>query len=117
MKYEFKRSVHIAGKDFPKGVSEVSEVQESHAHFLRYVKAGYIVDHKVIEPVKIEHNAVRAKIILDRLAEKQMTKIEDAPDEVQLPLDMEPVAEASEVVPVEPPKEEKKKGGRPKKQG
>ena len=71
MMYQFHASLHIAGKDFPRGVHEVEKKQELHPHFLTYVKAGLISEAKP-KPKENQKSAdLKNKQLLDKLVKER----------------------------------------------
>lgn len=70
MHYKFNQSVHIAGKDFPRGTHEVSEKVELDPHFLKYVGCGFISEAEVVPVVSLESPQERNERLLNKLVEK-----------------------------------------------
>ena len=71
MLYKFNQALHVAGKDFPRGVHEVLEKQELHPHFLRYVGLGLIVDApKQATMPAIKADSSRNEALYNKLVKK-----------------------------------------------
>ena len=87
MKYHFKQSVSLDGKDYACGPREVSESAEKHPHFAHYVKAGYIeeVKKEVLANPPVTAKEVTKKVLdkaleLAKKAEAPKVESEEAPD-------------------------------------
>lgn len=85
MIYNFKQSVHIAGKDFPRGNHEVSEKYENDPHFLKYVGLGWITESS--KSVTIQSDRERSDILLNRLVKKSDEKKVSTEKPVEPPTD------------------------------
>lgn len=100
MKYQFNQAVHFGGKDYPRGINEVSEKMESNPHFLKYVSAGFIVDIDRSVIVTTKTTVERSQELFDRLvAKRDGKKIELSSIEVpaEKDVDAEPVQKAAGV--------------------
>lgn len=75
--YQFKQSVHIGGpnlhgkripgKDFARGLREVSPDYEQHPHFLKYAAAGLIVDGPKESKASLPDPEKQKQKLLDRI--------------------------------------------------
>jgi hypothetical protein len=110
--YELKQALHLGafdgkkGKDFRKGVHELSEKEENDPRFLKYVGAGLIIEAKKPgEPVVVDHS-IAAKKLLDKLATRRQAQIaKNAPKEEAKAPEAPVEAPSKDEAPVEAPKE------------
>ncbi len=71
MRYQFKQAVHLAKKDYPRGVHEISAQVEQDPHFLKYVKLGWIVEAKPAQHLSFNGDKDRAEKLLNQLVAKK----------------------------------------------
>lgn len=121
MWYELKQALHLGayegkkGKDYGKGVHDLSEVVELDPRFLKYVGCGYIVEAKKpgAAVAKVDLSAQAAKL-LEKLAARRQAqvakhaKVEEA-KAPEAPVEAPKAEEApKEEAPIDVPKESPK---------
>lgn len=74
MLYQFNKSVHLCGKDYLRGIREVPETVESHAHFLKYVSLGFIVSCDASKVVNTDSPKERSEKLLNTLIDRRKPK-------------------------------------------
>lgn len=98
MLYHFNQSLHVAGKDFPRGNHEVPEKCENHPHFLKYVGLGWVTEVAPVEVITAQSQQAKGAALLDRLVKKADAK--KAKESVpEVPADPQPPVAGAEVSP------------------
>jgi len=99
MIYKLKQSVKLGGKDYKKGLQDLSQAAEQDPLFLKYVGVGLIIDAEKKEEVKETAIPESAQKILKRIQAQKEKKAEAALK----------IKEESKDCPPCPPEEEIKK--------
>lgn len=81
MRVNFKQAVHIAGKDYHRGIHEVPEKHLNHPHFAKFAKAGFLTEDKPAKAAPVKSPAERKQELDQLIAEgkKVAFKQGDAP--------------------------------------